>query len=124
MNRSHALDQAAALIDAAYQDHRPHTLDAAFADAMDEQRAGPRAVIDRVAAAVIQQVQANRDRSAIDRLLDPLDWEQRCRLTTMLLRELAADLPAPPDGYRYRAEELVDDLDELIRLYIASRGLG
>ncbi len=124
LKRSHALDQAAALIDAAYQDHRPHTLDAAFADAMDEQRAGPRAVIDRVAAAVIQQAQARRARAAIDRLLDPLDWVRRRDMTDRLLKELAPDLPAPPIGYRYRPEELVDELDELIHLYTASRGVG
>jgi hypothetical protein len=113
-SRERVRDEAVALLEQGYSDFRSAAYDEALRDAFDESQNGMRIVIARLAEAAKRRRRQEYTHWVFARHIDPLDWETRCLIAELLLERAAPLFSPPPKGYRYRPEELVDNIPDLL----------
>lgn len=113
-SRERARDEAVALLEQGYSDFRSAAYDEALRDAFNESQDGMRIIIARIAEAAKRRRRQEYTCWVFARHIDPLDWETRYQIAELLLERLAPLLSPPPKGYKYRPEELVDDIPNLL----------
>ena len=112
LSPTQATAEAIELLEVAYQGTHEVGYDGALLDAITERGSGIDTVLAQLAE-IIKLRQRHRCRQwAIARHLDPLDWPLHCAIVAVILeqRRAAGDLALAV----YRAEQLVDDIPELL----------
>lgn len=121
LSPTQATAEAIELLEVAYQGTHEVGYDGALLDATTERGSGIDTVLTRLAE-IIKLRQRHRYRQwAITRHLDPLDWPLHCAIVATILekRRAAGDLALAA----YRAEQLVDDIPELLESELCAEAM-